>query len=159
LKLLVIIAGIQVLPGYQFASVEPNVQAALLDTFSFDRRNLGQAAFLSEAISAMQAVAGVAFVNITVFDSVPQGISATELAALSKTLTRRGQVHARQASVNPSHGQQSFEISPAELVYLTPDIPDTLILTEITPANPGPAIRLRHKSANPRWIRRAGGAQ
>ncbi len=159
-KLLVIIAGIQVLPEYQFEYVEPKVQAALLDAFSFEKRNLGQTAFLSEAISVMQAVAGVAFVNVTVFDSVPQSISATALAALVKTLVRRSHVQARQAYVNPPVvGQPSFQISPAELVYLTPDIPDTLILTEITPANPGPKVKLPRKSANPRWIRRTGGTQ
>lgn len=165
-KLLVIEAGIQVLPGYQFEDVEPNVRAALLDTFSFDQRNLGQTAFLSEAISAMQAVGGVAFVNVTVFDSVAEDISAAALAALSTSLIRRGHVTARLAYVDTSSdltkltnptGQQAFQIQPAEIAYLTPDIPDTLILTEITPTNPGPPPALHHRKARPRGIRRSGG--
>ncbi len=165
-KLLVIAAGIQVLPGYQFEDVEPNVRAALLDTFSFDQRNLGQTAFLSEAISAIQEVNGVAFVNITVFDSVAEDISATALAVLNTTLIRRGHVTARLAYVDTSldptkltnpTGQQAFQIQPAEIAYLTPDIPDTLILTEITPTNPGPPPALRPERRKSRWIRRLGG--
>jgi predicted phage baseplate assembly protein len=152
LKLLVIVAGFQVLPEYQFESVEPNIRAALLDTFSFDRRNLGQPAFLSEAVAVMQAVQGVAFVNVTVFDSVAQDASASLLTGLSSRLFLRRYVQARPASVDSSlklppnpTAQDLFQIRPAELVYLTPDIPDTLILTEITPTNPGPPPQLRKK--------------
>jgi hypothetical protein len=54
-KLLVISAGVRVLPDYQWESVEPLVRGALLDAFSFDRRELGQSAFLSEAVSLIQA--------------------------------------------------------------------------------------------------------
>jgi hypothetical protein len=160
LKLLVIAAGIQVQPNYQFESVEPNVQAALLATFSFDQRNLGQTAFLSEAIAAMQAVQGVAFVNVTIFDSVLQSASAQDLASLGNQLVRRQYVLARPAYVSsspvqpaasPSSSdapppevatQSTLQIEPAELVYLTPNIADTLILTEITSTNPGPPPNL-----------------
>jgi hypothetical protein len=162
-KLLVIGAGIQVLPGYQFDDVEPNVRAALLDTFGFDQRNLGQTAFLSEAISAMQGVQGVAFVNVTIFDSVAQDATVTALASLSSSLVRREHVSAKPARVDTSAGlpanpttQDYFQIKPAEIAYLTPDIPDTLILTEITATNPGPPLKLRHQKAKARWIRRAG---
>jgi hypothetical protein len=164
-KLLVIAAGIQVLPDYQFEDVEPNVRAALLNTFGFDQRNLGQTAFLSEAISAMQAVNGVAFVNVTTFDSVAGDITAAGLASLSATLARRGHVTAKLAYVdssltpggqsNPS-AQAFFQIQPAEIAYLSPDIQDTLILTEITPTQPGPKPTLP-KHAKARWIRRSGG--
>lgn len=164
-ELLVIAAGIQVLPDYQFEDVEPNVRSALLNTFSFDQRNLGQTAFLSEAISAMQGVAGVAFVNVSVFDSVADDITAAALASLSSTLVRRGHVAAKLAyvdsSLNPNAkanptAQDYFQIQPAEIVYLSPDIPDTLILTEITPTQPGPKPK-HPKHAKARWIRRTGG--
>ena len=167
-KLLAIVAGIEVLPNYQFEDVEPNVRAALLNTFSFDNRDLAQTAFLSEAISAMQGVQGVAFVNVTVFDSVAQDVSASALADLSTTLIRRGHVSAKPAyvdstldptSITSPTAQDYFQIRPAELVYLTPDIPDTLILTEITPTNPGPPPSLRHLRFKPRSIRRRGGAR
>lgn len=158
-KLLVIIAGIQVLPHLKFDDVQPKVKAALLDAFSFENRGLSQNAFLSEAIGVIQSVDGVAFVNVSVFDSVTQGISAKELATLSQTLVRRGHVDAKPARVKPSSASQSFQIDPAELVYLTPDIKDTLILTEITLASPGPVVRLPSNSMNRRRTRRSGGTQ
>ncbi len=161
-KLLVIFAGIQVLSNYQFVDVVPNVRAALLSTFSFDNRQLGQTAFLSEAIAAMQAVLGVAFVNITIFDSVAQNVSAAALGSLSTTLIRRRHVTAKPAHVDPhfaipqtnATAQDYFKIQPAEIVYLTSAIPDTLTLTEITATNPGPPPSLRTK---PRRTRIKGG--
>jgi predicted phage baseplate assembly protein len=150
LKLLVIAAGIQVLPGYQFKDVEPAVQTTLLDIFSFDRRSLGQPAFLSEAIAAIQAVAGVAFVNVTVFDSVNSDATAATLASLSTTLSRRAHVAAKPAYVS---GQAAFQIQPAELVYLTPAIADTLILTEITSTNAG--SKPKSPTRKPSRIRRS----
>jgi hypothetical protein len=56
---------------------------------------------------------------------------------------------------NPT-AQDYFQIQPAEIVYLTPDIQDTLILTEITPTQPGPKPA-RRKPASGRWVRRSGG--
>jgi hypothetical protein len=165
-KLLVIFAGIQVLPNYQFVDVAPKVRAALLSTFSFDNRQLGQTAFLSEAIAAMQAVLGVAFVNVTIFDSVAQNVSAAALTSLSTTLIRRGHVTAKLAHVDPHFvipqtnptAQDAFKIQPAEIVYLTSAIPDTLTLTEITATNPGPPPLLRNKPRNkPRRTRIARG--
>ncbi len=164
-KLLAIFAGIEVLPDYQFEDVEPNVRAALLDTFSFDQRDLAQTAFLSEAISAMQGVQGVAFVNVTIFDSVSEDATASQLAALSATLILRGHVSAKPARVDSSldlstitnpTAQDYFQIEPAELVYLTPNIPDTLILTEITSTNPGPPPSLRGQRLRTRLIRKGG---
>ena len=166
-KLLLIAAGIQVLPNYQFDDVEPIVRAALLSTFSFDQRSLGQAAFLSEAISAMQSVAGVAFVNVTIFDSVAEDVTATQLASLSTTLVLCERVAAKLAYVdskldpanlpNPTP-QDYFQIQPAEIVYLTPAIQDTLILTEITPTQAGPKPG-RRKHASAQWVRRSGGSK
>jgi predicted phage baseplate assembly protein len=47
-------AKIRVLPDYQWESVEPQVRAALLDAFSFERRDLGQDVLLSEVIRAIR---------------------------------------------------------------------------------------------------------
>ncbi|MET0399922.1 MAG: putative baseplate assembly protein [Longimicrobiaceae bacterium] len=48
------------------AAVLADVRAALLDTFSFDRRAFGQPVALSEVIAAMQAVPGVVWVDVDV---------------------------------------------------------------------------------------------
>jgi predicted phage baseplate assembly protein len=133
-ELLVISAGIRVLPEYQWESVELLVRAALLDAFSFDSRELGQTAFLSEAVSLMQGIEGVAYVDVQVFDGVAEDISASQLAGLAGTLRLKPFVEADLAQVDPSAdpADPCKRIRPAELVFLIPDIPDTLILTEIS---------------------------
>jgi predicted phage baseplate assembly protein len=132
LKLLVINAGVKVLPDYQWESVGPNVKAALLDFYSFDRRELGQSAFLSEAVAVMQAVPGVQYVDMRVFDSVAENVTASQLAGLAATLQSLPYVVAEMATPDPSATDPAKSILPAELVMLTPDVPDTLTLTEIT---------------------------
>jgi hypothetical protein len=132
LKLLVINAGVKVLPDYHWESVGPNVKAALLDFYSFDRRELGQSAFLSEAVAVMQAVPGVQYVDMRVFDSVAENVTAAQLAGLAATLQSLPYVVAAMATQNPSATDPAQSILPAELVMLTPDVPDTLTLTEIT---------------------------
>jgi hypothetical protein len=132
LKVLVITAGVKVQPTYTWESVAANLRSALLDLYSFDRRELGQSAFLSEAVSTMQAVAGVQYVDMQKFDSVSEAVTAAQLASLASTLTLNSFVEAELAHVDPTEVTPATRIKPAELVMLTPDIPDTLILTEIT---------------------------
>jgi hypothetical protein len=96
----------------RWRAVAANLRSTLLDLYSFDARELGQSAFLSEAVSTMQAVAGVQYVDMQKFDSVSESITA--------------------AQVDTTQTDPVNRIKPAELVILTPDIPDTLILTEIT---------------------------
>ncbi len=140
LRVLVITAGIKVQPAYTWESVAANLRSTLLDLYSFDRRELGQSAFLSEAVSAMQAVAGVQYVDMQKFDSVSESVTAAQLASLASTLGLNSFVEAELAHVDPTQVDPAKRIKPAELVILkpaelvilTPDIPDTLILTEIT---------------------------
>ncbi len=132
LKVLVITAGVKIQPAYTWESVAANLRSALLDLYSFDRRELGQSAFLSEAVSTMQAIAGVQYVDIQVFDSVSESVTAAQLASLATTLELNSFVEAELAQVDPTEVDPAKRIKPAELVILTPDIPDTLILTEIT---------------------------
>ncbi|EFL05229.1 predicted protein [Streptomyces sp. AA4] len=85
--LLVLHAGIKVLPDYSWELVEPAVRAALLDEFSFARRELGEPAFLSEAYAAIQAVPGVDYAAITVFDGIGGDVTPIELATVADRLT------------------------------------------------------------------------
>jgi len=96
-KLLVISAGVQVLPDYQWESVAPNVRGALLALFAFDARDIGQTAFRSEAVRAMQEVAGVSYVDVQIFDSVAEDITAAQLASLGATLNLNPHVQAQLA--------------------------------------------------------------
>ena len=104
----------------------------MLDFYSFDRRELGQSAFLSEAVAVMQAVPGVQYVDMRVFDSVAENVTAAQLAGLGATLQSLPYVVAEMATPDPIATDPAKSILPAELVMLTPDVPDTLTLTEIT---------------------------
>jgi hypothetical protein len=125
-NLLVISAKVKLDPDYLWTAVEPKIRAALLDTFGFARRELGQDALDSEAISVIQAQAGVVYVDLDVFDSVSEDVGAGG----SFTLHHR----IRAAKARPPAGpvRRVSSILPAELVYLSAAVPDTLILTELS---------------------------
>jgi hypothetical protein len=134
-QLLVIIAGVQINRDYQWEIVEANMRAALVDHFGFDNRELGQSAFLSEAIAVMQKIEGVTYVDVQNFGSISQDATATELASLATRIGRAPHVQAQLAKPNAAADATVSDlcqrILPAEVVYLTPDIPATLILNQI----------------------------
>src|SRR5262249_17962688 len=121
-------AGVALLPDYLWEAVEPKVRAAVARHFGFEARDLGQSAFLSEAVAVMQGVEGVAYVDVDVFDAVGEDTDADKLAALGSALTLNQYVVAEVA--RPGAGGFE-EILPAELVFLTVDVPDTLILNQL----------------------------
>jgi len=133
-KLLVIIAGVKLQPEYLWEAVEPQIRAAVYARFAFDARDLGQPAFLSEAIATIQSVEGVLYVDAQAFDSVSEDTTVEALSKLSATLTLHPVVTADLARLDPSAdpaGDPCARIRAAELVFLTPDIPDALFLTQI----------------------------
>jgi len=133
-RLLVIQARVRVLPDYVWEKVEPNVRAALLDEFSFARRDLGQDALLSEAISTIQAVEGVSYVDVDKFDGIDeqQVVAALDTKSLADQIVLQPRVPVELAQLNLNETDPSKRIKPAELAYFSPDIPDTIILSEIT---------------------------
>ncbi len=72
LFLLFIGADVRILKEYQWEPVVKMVRAKLLDTFSFERRELGQDLVLSEVIAAVQAVPGVDYVDVNFLGYVPE---------------------------------------------------------------------------------------
>jgi predicted phage baseplate assembly protein len=86
LALLVISARVRIEPGRLWEPVVADVRAALLETFSFDRRQLGQDVLLSEVIAAVQGVAGVSYVDVDVLAKVPESVTPAELQQLGRTL-------------------------------------------------------------------------
>lgn len=135
LMLLIISAKARILPDYLWEKVAPKIRAKLLDTFSFERRELGQDALLSEAISAMQSVEGVAYVDVDAFGGVAEknndGSVRTpnELIGAAQAIVNRGEPEQRVRVNLPELAGDV--IRPAQLAYLTPDAPDTLILNLI----------------------------
>jgi hypothetical protein len=173
LMFVVISAGVRILPNYQWEPVVMDLRAALLDAFSFERRELGQDVVLSEVISVMQAVRGVAYVDADAFGGIPEKIAeedgkrrlltpdeVSEAVACLTTEWSHDDMdgHCADLTAHPEcdkfknckkyghFGKKSsvnqrlpvnladFEqgaIRPAQLAFLAPDVPDTLILNRI----------------------------
>ncbi|MGH8551969.1 MAG: putative baseplate assembly protein, partial [Methylococcales bacterium] len=169
LLMIVIAADIAILPDYQWESVVTEVRAALLDYFGFERRELGQDVTLSEVISVMQSVRGVAYVDVNAFGGVPekQPLSDKEIEELTndgaRLVDRRRlltpdeiadevmKIVKRTQQLSPEEIEQLDEgamigvpqrlvvnlpvqekyIRPAQLAFLSPDVPATLILNQI----------------------------
>jgi hypothetical protein len=131
LMALMISANVGILPDYLWEKVEPKVRAALLHTFAFDNRELGQTVFLSEVISAIQKVEGVAFADVDTLDFVNEDKVITILEA-----KQTPQAQAAGALPNPYIKVETARleggvVKPAGLAFLTPNVPDTLILNQI----------------------------
>ncbi len=158
LKLIVMSANVRLLPDYLWEATEPRIRAALLDAFSFERRTLGQDVLLSEALSAMQAVTGVDYVDIDDFDALDTQALVTYLrmqeriqeleAKPSRSPAEEGELEslrlqqdqfiARKERVSIELARADYavvdplkRIKPAEIAYLSPNVPDTLVLKPI----------------------------
>jgi hypothetical protein len=128
--MLVISARVKVDPDHKWESVEPKVRAALLDAFSFDRRELGQSVFSSEVISTIQQVDGVSFVDLEIFDSVSESTGAADLTKLAPTLQLKSYIDLKLA--RPRSGPEIWRsIDPAQLAYLPLGMPEALMLKEM----------------------------
>ena len=142
LLLLIVAAGVRLLPDHLWAAVEPKIRAALLGTFGFERRELGQDAYLSEVIGAIQRVPGVAYVDVDAFGGIPEKTADPATgsrrpllpqevgAEITRLVRGEGQPAGRVAVALAS--SRGASIRPAQLAFLTPRVPDTLILKEIT---------------------------
>ena len=107
---------------------KPKIRAVVLDTFGFENVQLGEDLLLSNAITVIQSIRGITYVDIDVFDKISEAQlldGFTGLAASNLTLNHR-------IMVEPARVDK-HEIKAAQLAYLTPDVPDTLILQEIKP--------------------------
>ncbi len=142
LKLLVIKAKVSINADYIWEKVEPQIRAALLDTFSFERRELGQSAFLSEVLAAIQAVPGVIYVDVDTFGYIPEkttdngkrrGLTPDEIAEHIKKLVDQSEATGKPepyVKVELADFDQGT-LRPAELAFLSPELPTTLVLNRI----------------------------
>ncbi|MBR8837437.1 MAG: putative baseplate assembly protein [Stigonema ocellatum SAG 48.90 = DSM 106950] len=143
LMLLIISARVRILPNYQWESVGLKIRAALFDTFSFERRELGQDVELSQVISTIQQVAGVDYVAVDILDSVSDteakqpDLLKTKLENLAKVGMGSGaaqpkqRIHVNLAYTHSVDGDRYSRIEPAQLAILSPQVGDTLILKEV----------------------------
>ncbi len=121
LQALVISASVKVLPDYDWEFVEPAVRAILLETFGFERREMGQGVAYSQVLAAIHRVPGVAYVDLEPLAT----ISPDQAAQVFVDSGEPGNLTGRPASINNGMVQQ------AQLIYLMPSVRDTLILNEV----------------------------
>lgn len=124
--LLVISAKVNVLPEYLWEKVKEQMRVLLFERLGFENRELGQSVTLSEVLSLMQSVPGVNFVDFDILDSISEETLADPNFGAKLELKPR--VNARLARMN----QTRDDILPAQLVFLSRDAVDTLILEEVT---------------------------
>jgi predicted phage baseplate assembly protein len=129
---LVISANVRILPDYLWESVEANIRATLLDVFGFESRDLGQTVFLSEVISAIQKVAGVEYVDVDLLNWISEAELSSSVVLKAKldllaTTTKPEPYLAVRLAESTADG-----ITPAQLAFLMPGVPDTLNLRQVT---------------------------
>jgi hypothetical protein len=145
---LIISANVGMLPDYAWEFVEPKVRAALLDAFSFERRELAQDVTKSEVIFVIQRVRGVAFVDLDLLAAVSESAVEAELIrttinagkkptdgdlpSFSQSLVSvKHRVIVEPARANLQAMKFSERIAPAQIAVLLPALPETLLLTEV----------------------------
>ena len=135
---LVLSVKVRLAADYQWEPVATEIRAALLDTFGFQKRALGQPVLLSEVISSIQKIDGVAYVDVDAFGGIPekkaadgtrQSLTPEEIAAEVKEIVERNSP-AHRVDVNLADFE-SGSLRPAQLAMLTNAVPDTLILNQI----------------------------
>jgi predicted phage baseplate assembly protein len=135
--LLAIRARVRLLPDYLWEAVRPQIEATLYTVFGFDARELGQPAYAAEAIAAIQAVRGVAFVDLDVFGMIDTGTpdqpkTPEEIAAAALELLKKARPDSQGgvALVAPPPAAVGADgsVQPAGIVYLSPTAPGTLLL-------------------------------
>lgn len=152
LMLIVISARIRILPENSWEPVVTQVRSALLDAFSFERRGLGQDVLLSEVISVIQSVRGVEYVDVDVLRGIPEKVPGNEKTGRRRLLTPAEIAEKVGGPLLDEKGKPLKEplsritvnladskagaILPAQLAFLTPDVPESLILNQIHPRLP-----------------------
>ena len=123
---LVLSARVRIDPEREWDLVEPALRAALLTAFGFERVALAQDLLLAEAVRVAQAVPGVVYADIDVFDTIAEG---QVLDGFAKSMA--GQLGLRPRIALSGARFEQGRALPAQLAYLSADVPDTLLLQEI----------------------------
>ena len=123
--LLIVSAKVSLHPDYLWEVVKEKIRATLWDKLGFDSRELGQGVTQSEVLSLIQAVPGVTYVDLEILDSVSE--ATLKESNFGAQLEKKARVNASLAKFNAS----TKDILPAQLVFLSREAADTLILEEV----------------------------
>jgi hypothetical protein len=148
LLLIVLSVRVRLHPDYLWEAVAPQIRAKLEDTFSFERRQLGQDVLLSEVISVIQAVPGVTYVDVEAFGSVPQMVDDNNAPGRRRLITP-DEITAKIGAITNQNGgtgpaalppprievkladSTNGSLRPAQIAYLSPAVEGALILNLI----------------------------
>jgi predicted phage baseplate assembly protein len=136
LMLIVISANVRILPDYLWEAVAKNIRIKLLDTFSFERRELGQDVLLSEVISTIQSVQGVAYVDVDTLGGISERMEDGTLRTpeqIAKDVQKMVDDSEANGPISRVRANLAEGGRPAQLAFLSPDIQATLILNEVKP--------------------------
>ncbi|MGY1690598.1 hypothetical protein [Geodermatophilus sp. SYSU D01105] len=122
--LLGIRARIRTLADHPWETVHPRLRNALLRTFGFRAREIGQVPHPGEAMAVMQGVRGVAWVDLVAFGTIETGPPDAP----------RSPAEVAQAAANLLGGPggpglpELATVGEDQIAYLSPDAPGTLLL-------------------------------
>jgi predicted phage baseplate assembly protein len=142
LRLLVVQAGVRIDPDRRWEVVAAGIREALFDTFGFERRELGQGVAASELVNVIQAVEGVAMVDLELFGAIPTMTTASDGTRRPLTpgesegkiqeiiaMTRKDGV-ARKVDARLAR-RDGAKVLPAELVMLSSDLTSSLMINQV----------------------------
>jgi hypothetical protein len=129
----IVIAGaarVRVDPDYLWIKVAPRIRAALLDTFSYDRREFAQPVYPAEVVATIQKVAGVTYVHLDTLGAIRSShilqtgttqIATTEIGATQTGIGQTGttQTGTMDAVTEETTTSTTDSKIPASLVRFT----------------------------------------
>jgi hypothetical protein len=135
LLLLMISAGVHLTGEIPWSTVAEQIRRKLKATFGFESRELGQDVYTSEIEAVIEQVPGVAYVDVDFLDALSEDEALDENRLLARLPGgQSGSLPPRPKKgidVRYARPGSEFDILPAQLAILSPDIDDTLILTEL----------------------------
>ena len=126
-------AKVRIHSGYLWSAVFPQIRAALLDAFAFDRRELGQPLFASEVTAAIQSVPGVIAVDLDRLLGVSLDLltatpdAGTNLPPLPPAVT----IWPPPLIANVASFDTAGAAHPAQIIYANPKVPELFSLAEV----------------------------
>ncbi|WP_201314654.1 baseplate J/gp47 family protein [Dyella sp. EPa41] len=138
-------ARVGLAPDVTWETVEPVIRAALLDRYGFENAGLAKPVYLSGVVSCIQAVRGVAWVDVDAFGSLDEAALLLGFGVGSNGGGDDGAVLARgpAQAADPATPQRITVLDarldsqgnplPAQIAYFLPAVPDTLLLQQATP--------------------------
>jgi predicted phage baseplate assembly protein len=134
LYLIALTADVVRVPLVSWDATVAAVQAALLASFGYAQRDLGQDVAVSDLLAAAHTAAGVLSFKVTGLALVPTAASAAALSTTLPTLLTGPVPAVATLAAVPSQWNLTPAVpTPAAVAYMSGTAPGTLILSEVSP--------------------------